>query len=1161
MYRAIKNYCDDQNITNGLFLIDMPTGFGKTHNVLDYIFETAMDDSRSQQKLFFITTLKKNLPKDDLRKRFEKAGDIARFREKFLFIDSNADCVIERLTKELIRSIPDSIKKTDEYKALERDVKFIQNSGVDTKPELRPIVARVKDDLRQKSEPQFRNYVSSLICNQLPTVQTRLQAIRTSKEWQWLGELYPAVFTRDRQIIFMSIDKFLARNSTIVEPSYMFYNSDIINDAIIFIDEFDATKETLLKNIIQNGLRDRIDYLELFRDIYAALQTKSFPTILTTPSQRRLDYDYKGKTLQSIIDGFQERAESIHKDYCLQFSHKTSSDGSDSSRNFMFQDHRYHSILDGNKNFVTTRCDDTAHINWIDFVEDKPAQDHNNIFVMLGQLRGFVTFFQRGISILALNYRELKREQRRPNEDEFTQEAAVRSVLAEFRLERKHIDYLTSEILMASRRRSNTLESPNYDLSFYEKGFRYYAFENDMAHDLQSQIMVCTFQTTPEKILLRFCDKAKVVGISATASVESVIGNYDIEYLKSKLGSNFHSMSTEERNGLREQFLSGSKGYKDISIHVDFLSGAVDGIYSKSSWYQVFDDTELAEHIFNRLDQMLPNDTKGYDKQRYVRIALAYKAFVQHTDIQSFLCLLTKHPKVGNYSLALDFLWELFEYIAQENSALLPRGFNAKNSVVQLDGEEYDSKKDELIKRLSRGEKIFVISVYQTIGAGQNIQYPVPAQTLAELVKTNDFNPRGEKDFDAIYVEKPTHLIVQLDNNLAEEDFVRYLFQMEFLQQNAELSTMDVLLNVKKAFQCYSTQHASKAAFTNVYRKESVIRLSTRIIIQAIGRICRTNLKKTNIYIFADERVSDDLDIHVADGRLLNPEFAKLIEAVIDKQTKDVETRSLENAASLTSVKVNTFITNLLREDWTEDRIQKWKDLRELVLSKPTMLATEVGRNFIAKNFYVRLPHQGNVLFYKQDGDYSDIQVSFMPTRDFPYQVSESAARLRELMEIDGVRKLFYDRGWATSFASSDYILSPALFNNIYKGALGEAIGCYLFQKFTGVKLEEIDDPAIFERFDFKVKNAPIYADFKHWQESDTFDAEQQHQHIFKKLRECNGTCAIIVNILAQNNYPCHRTDNDLSILEVPYLYDGSPLTLNQEAIYAIRRCLDEFSN
>ena len=47
MYQAIKNYCDDQQKKNGLFLIDMPTGFGKTHSVLDYIYEIATDDARA----------------------------------------------------------------------------------------------------------------------------------------------------------------------------------------------------------------------------------------------------------------------------------------------------------------------------------------------------------------------------------------------------------------------------------------------------------------------------------------------------------------------------------------------------------------------------------------------------------------------------------------------------------------------------------------------------------------------------------------------------------------------------------------------------------------------------------------------------------------------------------------------------------------------------------------------------------------------------------------------------------------------------------------------------------------------------------------------------------------------------------------------------------
>lgn len=1161
MYRAIKNFCDNADIANGLFLIDMPTGFGKTHTVLDYIYETAMDDSRANQKIFFITTLKKNLPQEDLRKRFERSGKLPIFKEKFLFIDSNADCVIENLSGELIKRIPENIRKTEEFITLNRDVNFIRSKANEADSNVKQIVARIKDDIRQRSEPQFRQYISRLICSEYTNVQTRLQAIRTSKEWQWLGELYPAVFTRNRQIIFMSIDKFLARNSTIVEPSYMFYNSDVINDAIIFIDEFDATKETLLKNIIQNGLRDRIDYLELFRDIYASLQTKAFPTALTTPSRYRLKSDYKGKSLQSILEGFKERADEIYEGYNLQFSHRTSSESMDAGRNFMFQDHRYHSILDGNKNFVETRCDDAAHINWIDFVGDKPAKDNNDIFVMLGKLRGFITFFQRGISILALNYKELKRERRNPNEDEFTQEAAIRSVLAEFRLERRHIDFLTAEILMASRRKSNTLESPNYDLSFYEKGFRYYAFENDADHDLQSQIMVCSFQTTPEKILLCFCDKAKVVGISATATIDSVIGNYDVEYLKSKLGNNFHTMSLEEKAGLKKQFEDGAKGYKDISIHVDFLNGTVDGAYSLKSWSKVFNDVELAQHIYNKLEQMLPDDTRGYDKQRYVRIALAYKFFTQHQDIQSFLCLLTKHPKEGNFSLSLNFLWELFHYIAKENEVMLPNGFDAKRSVVQLDGEEYDAKKSELINRLSKGEKLFVISVYQTIGAGQNIQYPVPEGELAKLIQTNEFPHRSEKDFDAIYVEKPTHLVVNLDNNIAEENFVKYIFQMEFLQQNAEISASDLLRNIKRAFQCYATQHISNAPYTDVYSKKSVVGMSTRVIIQAIGRICRTNLKKPNIYILVDERLVDVLDTGVSYGRLLNPEFKNILESIKDRQIKKIEVSSLENAASLTSVRVNTFITNLMREDWTEERIRKWKNLRELVLKNPTLSINEIQRNFMARNFYVRLPQKGSVLYYKQNGDYSDIQVSFAASPEFPYQVSENGARLRQLMSINGIDKVFEDRGWATSFEPGDYLMSPTLFNNIYKGALGEAVGSYLFQKFTGVKLEEIDDPKIFERFDFKVKNAPIYVDFKHWQESDSFDAEQQHQHILKKLRECGGRCAIIVNILAENEYPCHRIDEDIVILEVPYLYNGSPLKLNEKAIEEIRRCLYEFSD
>lgn len=45
MKDVISNFC--KNKENGLFLLDMPTGFGKTYNVLECIFENYDKEERS----------------------------------------------------------------------------------------------------------------------------------------------------------------------------------------------------------------------------------------------------------------------------------------------------------------------------------------------------------------------------------------------------------------------------------------------------------------------------------------------------------------------------------------------------------------------------------------------------------------------------------------------------------------------------------------------------------------------------------------------------------------------------------------------------------------------------------------------------------------------------------------------------------------------------------------------------------------------------------------------------------------------------------------------------------------------------------------------------------------------------------------------------------
>ena len=86
----------------------------------------------------------------------------------------------------------------------------------------------------------------------------------------------------------------------------------------------------------------------------------------------------------------------------------------------------------------------------------------------------------------------------------------------------------------------------------------------------------------------------------------------------------------------------------------------------------------------------------------------------------------------------------------------------------------------------------------------------------------------------------------------------------------------------------------------------------------------------------------------------------------------------------------------------------------------------------------------------------------------------------------------------------------PTLFNNIYRGALGEVVGKALFYRYANVELQEITDDELFEKFDFVVPNSSLYVDFKNWHESSYKESDKEFIHIAKKAKDCgcNFYCA-----------------------------------------------------
>ena len=125
------------------------------------------------------------------------------------------------------------------------------------------------------------------------------------------------------------------------------------------------------------------------------------------------------------------------------------------------------------------------------------------------------------------------------------------------------------------------------------------------------------------------------------------------------------------------------------------------------------------------------------------------------------------------------------------------------------------------------------------------------------------------------------------------------------------------------------------------------------------------------------------------------------------------------------------------------------------------------------------------------------------------------------------------------------------MFNNIYKGALGEAVGKFIFETYLSVELQELPDD-YFELFDYTTGEG-IFIDFKLWKDTMRVDAEEEKHKILEKLDKCKGRRAIIVNIsYDRNSYPI--TSDGGRIVEIPYLYRSDRHELGIEMIQKIQR-------
>lgn len=1166
MIEILNNHC---NAERGLLLFDPPTGSGKTYNVLKWIFENYKTYCRDGRKIFFVTNLKKNLPLDDLRnEHFAKNNKVDDFNKHVLFLDSNMGFVL-RYFDEIKDSIPEYFSKLQAFRSLRNQVRLVNSLKSSNK--FKDVLKTAENELRNKHEPEFRRRIELYLKENYPNKKQRLKAIKTEPNLKWIGTLYPSVFSSERKIFFLSISKFYAQNSTLVEPSYHFINHEITKDAIIFIDEIDATKDSILSNIIEKGKRQRIDYIHLFNEIYWALSNNTLPVDFLEHSQNRqqqIDKGYNYKDLKDIENVLKSMAAEIVEKYNVTYSFKTTMAPNVSrERNLLFHDFQYHAVYRNNHKYIEIDTDFAKRMNLLQFTNEKPVDNALNIITLLNQIKGYVTYFQGAIKSLAQNYQETINERRvaaTSQESEYAYDLALSTVLEEFRLEGKYKAFIMDSILSerdSARHSDKNSPQIRYDFSVYENGFRYYDFIDDEQHETITKTFIYDFNSTPEKFLLKLAERAKVIGISATANIETVTGNYDINYLKKQLGTSFFELNSNEKENLKSYIQKQNENYKDVTIHPIWVKNYNTETEVIEGFLKLIEDEELVHHIIGKID-----NSNAFIQNRYLRIAQAFDKFLFYQDINAMLCLLNKEPKRWDTNLRSTALEEIFDILIEKHNAKesfthkdddgTEKVYDVKNSYRIINSADFDLKKEDFTNRLQLGQKLFLISMYQTVGAGQNLQYVSPKAKELVDVRSNElpkFN-LDKTDINAIYLDKPTHLIQLINKQLDEEGFIRYLFQLEFLLETGRISMTTLKSEVTRAFEnlmaSLNSNGIPKRSKASLYDDYNIKQHYSKYIIQAIGRICRTNLKAKNIYILADDELQKHIAFFDIENNVVLKEFKALV-ASCRKKTVSIETDEVFiNKAIMANRKTLSRILRFIRRDWKwrDKDIREWQELREQCLKHPTMTRECSTKMIRVLDIYVELPSLGNGYSYEQENDFQSIKIDFKSK--LPVKVSETSARLESILSVPGLKQHFETKHYATQFDNGAFILSPVLFHNIYKGALGEEAGRYIFENELQIPLEELPKED-FELFDFRIKETDIYVDFKHWQEYTEFDASTVQDKVLRKLTKVNGSTALIVNVLAVNNYRT-ITDIDGKIVEIGNLYDEENKQYNTKAITKI---------
>ncbi len=680
------------------------------------------------------------------------------------------------------------------------------------------------------------------------------------------------------------------------------------------------------------------------------------------------------------------------------------------------------------------------------------------------------------------------------------------------------------------------------NLSIYEVGYNSFQItKENYSLPEKAKLTGLGLPVTPEIIIKQLAEKNLVFGLSATAKFDRLLQSFDIGWLKKELNNSGSSCENKENKYL-ETTQSDKSLIKEVKKERD--KGKFSKLWNNSMESSITENETFVSALnelrdFGFFGNLEKNKGVENRKERIVKIFKTIEWILEECEGCSHLMFLSsfKHMKeIIERDNKCEEFFKKIKFInlsSKKNSEHMGYSVEINNkscNIIFLDAKEakklFRSNNIEKYKKIfKQNKKVVIITQYNSASNGVNIPCYNNRQagevnfSGIHLVESSYYWFDKSEDHKSIFLKRKE----ECDDETAKKK--KALWYLIKLKKGGEISEAKfrTLLGSEKLI--------SEA---NIHYRDDVLEKKVNIMAlyyQALGRAYRKGGIPNDIEVSLGEDVKKDFnsflrDEYYADIVEKNKEFtASFILQLQDEIVGEAEKRKIlasfqeKEDISSKNREAKERVENLLKnieklqegnfeEEKSKELKKEWKKLRRLVIKQ------EYRDKYL--NDYV---HETNHV-YKDNNDDCIINYDHKNQNICQSECSDvSKLNLNKpynyIKENKVIKNYFARRDYPISYVGYKYaknpIFLPCIQQAILLGAIGEESITALLESEC-IEASELPDK-LFEVVDAKVKDLPMYIDFKNWGqtaiekqqniESDyEYDPTFNSEKTIKKMRE-----------------------------------------------------------